>query len=51
MEIVIEGWREGSEERREAASAPEGQLPKLTWEFVLAIELANGEIRAEGLVH
>jgi len=32
MEIVIEGWRAGGEERREAASAPEWQLPRLTEE-------------------
>jgi hypothetical protein len=30
MEIVIEGWRAGGEERREAASAPVWQLPILT---------------------
>ena len=30
MEIVIEGWRAGGEERREAASAPVWQLPALT---------------------
>ena len=30
MEIVIEGWRAGSEERKEAASVPAGQLVPLT---------------------
>jgi hypothetical protein len=30
MEIVIEGWRAGGEERREATSVPVGQLPPLT---------------------
>jgi hypothetical protein len=32
MEIVIDGWRAGGEERREAASAPAWQLPILTEE-------------------
>ncbi len=32
MEIIIEGWRAGGEERREAASAPAWQLPTLTEE-------------------
>jgi hypothetical protein len=30
MEIIIDGWRAGGEERREAASAPFYQLPALT---------------------
>ena len=30
MEIVIEGWRAGGEERKEAASVPVDQLPVLT---------------------
>ena len=30
MEIVIEGWRAGGEERKEAASVPVDQLPALT---------------------
>ena len=30
MEIIIDGWRAGGEERREAASAPVYQLPVLT---------------------
>jgi len=30
MEIVIEGWRSGSEERKEAASVPAGELIPLT---------------------
>ena len=30
MEIVIEGWRAGSEERQEAASVPAGKLAPLT---------------------
>jgi hypothetical protein len=30
MEIVIDGWRAGGEERREAASAPLNHLPPLT---------------------
>jgi hypothetical protein len=32
MEIIVEGWRAGGEERREAASAPLWQLPILTEE-------------------
>jgi hypothetical protein len=32
MEIVIDGWRAGGEERREAAGAPLSQLPPLTEE-------------------
>src|ERR1700680_3520790 len=32
MEIVIDGWRAGGEERRDAASAPDWQLPTLTEE-------------------
>ena len=31
-EIIVEGWRAGSEERREAATAPVWQLPTLTEE-------------------
>ncbi len=30
MEIVIEGWRAGGEERKEAAGVPADQLPSLT---------------------
>jgi len=30
MEIVIEGWRAGGEERKEANSVPASQLPSLT---------------------
>ncbi len=30
MEIVIEGWRAGGEERKEAAGVPADQLPPLT---------------------
>ncbi len=30
MEIVIDGWRAGGEERKEAASVPVGQLPPLS---------------------
>ena len=32
MEIVIEGWRAGGEERKEANSVPASQLPSLTEE-------------------
>ncbi len=32
MEIVIDGWRAGGEERREAATTPAWQLPTLTEE-------------------
>lgn len=30
MEIIIDGWRAGGEERKEAASVPADQLPALT---------------------
>ena len=30
MEIIIDGWRAGGEERKEAAAVPTGQLPALT---------------------
>ncbi len=30
MEIVIDGWRAGGEERKEAASVPVGKLPALS---------------------
>jgi hypothetical protein len=30
MEIIIEGWRAGGDERKEAASVPANQLPPLT---------------------
>ena len=30
MEIIIDGWRAGGDERKEAASVPAGQLPALT---------------------
>jgi hypothetical protein len=32
LEITIEGWRAGGEERKEAASVPANQLPSLTAE-------------------
>ncbi len=32
MEIIIEGWRAGGEERKEAASVPASQLPPLNAE-------------------
>src|SRR5258708_28180507 len=32
MEIIIEGWRAGGQERKEAASVPTTQLPALTAE-------------------
>ena len=32
MEIIIEGWRAGGQERKEAATVPANQLPELTVE-------------------